>query len=164
MNSRRWDWPGARRQNKQSAPSKLNMALWEAPVIWGLKEETRDEGSPRNDGDWQLYLQWCISSTGTYTVHSRRCLRFIKMTLLPRDFWGAPRRQLTTNSILVHYSGLAEVTLIWNQREMTWAAHHLTDKHRAEAAIKYTWFSGFKRMVSEFFWGCNSGVLQREMP
>lgn len=30
-------------QNKQSAPSKPNMPPWEAPVIWGLKEGTRDE-------------------------------------------------------------------------------------------------------------------------
>lgn len=73
MNSRRWDWPGAHRQNKQSAPSKLNMALWEAPVIWGLKEETRDEGSLRNDGkhvetdsftsDGVLALWGCIPCT-----------------------------------------------------------------------------------------------------
>lgn len=29
--------------DKQSAPSKINMLLWEVPVIWGFREGVRDE-------------------------------------------------------------------------------------------------------------------------
>lgn len=33
----------AHRLNKQSSPSKINMPLWEVPVIWGFREGASDE-------------------------------------------------------------------------------------------------------------------------
>lgn len=63
-------------QDKQSAPSKPNMPPWEAPVIWGLKEGTRDEWgaietTENTRGDWLLYLWRCISSVMVYKIYSR---------------------------------------------------------------------------------------------
>lgn len=43
----------AHRQDKQSAPSKINMPPLEAPVIWGLREETTDERGVGHRNDWK---------------------------------------------------------------------------------------------------------------
>lgn len=56
MSSGRYHWPLAHRQDKQSAPSKINMPSWEAPVIWGLREGTPQQKCLENRYGKEDYL------------------------------------------------------------------------------------------------------------